>query len=209
IGRMKDSALAISGVGTAKEFEELCKSENAEGFKLKLSPDGFGPSDHSSFYAKNIPVLFFFTGNHPNYHKPSDTWEKINYADEARVARYVSRLIERLDAGARPTFTKAQTDLAQSSRSSMGGFRVSFGTIPNYGEDVEGVLLDGVREGSVAEKAGLKAGDVIVKMGDKTIRNIYDYTDVIKALKPGDVIAVVVKRGGETLTLTAAFPEKK
>ncbi len=209
IGRMKDSALAISGIGTAKEFEEMCKSENRENFKLKLSPDGFGPSDHSSFYAKNIPVLFFFTGNHPNYHKPTDTWEKINYADEARVVRYVARLIEKLDANPRPTFTKAQSETAQSSRSSMGGFRVSFGSIPNYSEEVEGVLLDGVREGSVAEKAGLKAGDIIVKMGEKEIRNVYDYTDAIKALKPGDKITVVVKRGRESLSLVATFPEKK
>ncbi len=209
IGRMKDSALAISGIGTAKEFEEMCKSENRENFKLKLSPDGFGPSDHSSFYAKNIPVLFFFTGNHPNYHKPTDTWEKINYADEARVVRYVARVIEKLDANPRPTFTKAQSETAQSSRSSMGGFRVSFGSIPNYSEEVEGVLLDGVREGSVAEKAGLKAGDIIVKMGDKEIRNVYDYTDAIRALKPGDTITVVVKRGRESLSLVATFPEKK
>ncbi len=209
IGRMKDSALAISGIGTAKEFEELCKAENREQFKLKLSPDGFGPSDHSSFYAKNIPVLFFFTGNHPNYHKPTDTWEKINYADEARVVRYISRLIEKLDANPRPTFTKAQSETAQASRSSMGGFRVSFGSIPNYSEEVDGVLLDGVREGSVAEKAGLKAGDIIVKMGNKDIRNVYDYTDAIKNLKPGDTITVVVKRSGETLSLSASFPEKK
>ncbi len=209
IGRMKDSALAISGIGTAKEFEELCKSENRENFKLKLSPDGFGPSDHSSFYAKNIPVLFFFTGNHPNYHKPTDTWDKINYSGEARLLGYVSRLVEKLDANPRPTFAKAQSDVAQSSRSSMGGFRVSFGSIPNYSEEVEGVLLDGVREGSVAEKAGLKAGDIIVKLGEKTIRNVYDYTDAIKNLKPGDAIAVVIKRNGETLTLTATFPEKK
>ncbi len=209
IGRMKDSALAISGIGTAKEFEELCKAENREQFKLKLSPDGFGPSDHSSFYAKNIPVLFFFTGNHPNYHKPTDTWEKINYADEARVVRYISRLIEKLDANPRPTFTKAQSEMAQASRSSMGGFRVSFGSIPNYSEEVDGVLLDGVREGSVAEKAGLKAGDIIVKMGSKDIRNVYDYTDAIKNLKPGDTITVVVKRSGETLSLSASFPEKK
>ncbi|MFQ3608720.1 MAG: M20/M25/M40 family metallo-hydrolase [Chloroherpetonaceae bacterium] len=209
IGRMKDSALAISGIGTAKEFEELCKAENRENFKLKLSPDGFGPSDHSSFYAKNIPVLFFFTGNHPNYHKPSDTWEKINYTDEARLVNYVSRLIEKLDASPRPTFTKAQSETAQSSRSTMGGFRVSFGSIPNYSEEVEGVLLDGVREGSVAEKAGLKAGDIIIKMGEKDIRNVYDYTDAIKNLKPGDTITVVVKRNSETLTLSATFPEKK
>ncbi len=209
IGRMKDSALAISGIGTAKEFEALCKAENRENFKLKLSPDGFGPSDHSSFYAKNIPVLFFFTGNHANYHKPTDTWEKINYTDEARVLGYVARLIEKLDASPRPTFTKAQSEMAQSSRSSMGGFRVSFGSIPNYSEEVEGVLLDGVREGSVAEKAGLKAGDIIIKMGAKEIRNIYDYTDAIKTLKPGDTITVVVKRGGETLSLSATFPEKK
>ncbi|MFN3344780.1 MAG: M28 family peptidase [Chloroherpetonaceae bacterium] len=209
IGRMKDSALAISGIGTAKEFEELCKAENREQFKLKLSPDGFGPSDHSSFYAKNIPVLFFFTGNHANYHKPTDTWEKINYADEMRVVRYISRLIEKLDANPRPTFTKAQSETAQASRSSIGGFRVSFGSIPNYSEEVEGVLLDGVREGSVAEKAGLKAGDIIVKMGNKDIRNVYDYTDAIKNLKPGDTITVVVKRSGETLSLLANFPEKK
>ncbi len=209
IGRMKDSALAISGIGTAKEFEDLCKSENRENFKLKLSPGGFGPSDHSSFYAKNIPVLFFFTGNHANYHKPTDTWEKINYADESRVVRYVARLIEKIDANPRPTFTKAQSETAQSSRSSMGGFRVSFGTIPNYSEEVSGVLLDGVREGSVAEKAGLKAGDIIVKMGDKEIRNIYDYTDAMKNLKPGDTITVVVKRGANLLSLIALFPEKK
>jgi hypothetical protein len=209
IGRMKDSALAISGIGTAKEFEELCKAENREQFKLKLSPDGFGPSDHSSFYAKNIPVLFFFTGNHANYHKPTDTWEKINYADETRVVRYISRLIEKLDANPRPTFTKAQSETAQASRSSMGGFRVSFGTIPNYSQEVDGVLLDGVREGSVAEKAGLKAGDIIVKMGNKDIRNVYDYTDAIKHLKPGDTITVVVKRNRETLSLLASFPEKK
>lgn len=209
IGRMKDSALAISGIGTAKEFEELCKAENREQFKLKLSPDGFGPSDHSSFYAKNIPVLFFFTGNHANYHKPTDTWEKINYADETRVVRYISRLIEKLDANPRPTFTKAQSETAQASRSSMGGFRVSFGTIPNYSQEVDGVLLDGVREGSVAEKAGLKAGDIIVKMGNKDIRNVYDYTDAIKHLKPGDTITVVVKRNKETLSLLASFPEKK
>ncbi len=209
IGRMKDSALAISGIGTAKEFEELCKSENRENFKLKLSPDGFGPSDHSSFYAKNIPVLFFFTGNHPNYHKPSDTWEKINYADEARIVRYVARLIEKIDASPRPTFARAQSTLAQSLPSLPSGWRVSFGTIPNYSEEVEGVLLDGVREGSVAEKAGLKAGDIIIKLGDKEIRNIYDYTDAIKNLKPGDKITVVVKRGQEQLVLVATFPEKK
>lgn len=209
IGRMKDSALAISGIGTAKEFEELCKAENREQFKLKLSQDGFGPSDHSSFYAKNIPVLFFFTGNHPNYHKPTDTWEKINYVDEARLVSYVARLIERLDANPRPTFTKAQSEVAQSSRSSMGGFRVSFGSIPNYSEEVEGVLLDGVREGSVAEKAGLKAGDIIIKMGEKEIRNIYDYTEAIRNLKPGNTITVVVKRGTEILSLVATFPEKK
>lgn len=209
IGRMKDSALAISGVGTAKEFEELCKAENRENFKLKLSQDGFGPSDHSSFYAKNIPVLFFFTGNHANYHKPTDTWEKINYADEAHLIAFVSRIIEKLDANPRPTFSRAQSQTAQASRASMGGFRVAFGTIPNYSEEVEGVLLDGVREGSVAEKAGLKAGDIIVKMGEKDIRNVYDYTDAIKKLKPGDKITVVVKRGGETLSLLASFPEKK
>lgn len=210
IGRMKDSALAIGGVGTAAELEDLCKAENAGEFKLKLTQDGYGPSDHSSFYSKGISVLFFFTGNHANYHKPSDTWEKINVLAQAQTLNYISRIIDRIDErSARLTFTKAIADsLASSSRSMSGGFRVSLGTIPNYAKEVNGVELDGVREGSLAEKSGLKAGDIIVQFGARPIRNIYDYTEAIRETKPGDSVDVVVMRGNEKVTLRVDFPSK-
>ncbi len=210
IGRMKDSALAIGGVGTAAELEEVCKAENNGEFKLKLTQDGYGPSDHSSFYSKGISVLFFFTGNHANYHKPTDTWEKINAQAQAQTLKYISRIIDRIDERlTRLTFTKAVADsLVSSSRSTSGGFRVSLGTIPNYAKEVNGVELDGVREGSLAEKSGLKAGDIIVQFGARTIRNIYDYTEAIRETKPGDSVDIVVMRGSEKVTLRVEFPSK-
>ena len=210
IGRMKDSALAIGGVGTAAELEEICRTENSYGFKLKLTQDGYGPSDHSSFYSKGISVLFFFTGNHANYHKPSDTWEKINAHAQAQILDYITRIIDRIDArSTRLTFTKAVADsLAMASRSRSGGFRVSLGTIPNYAKEVEGVELDGVREGSLAEKSGLRAGDIIVQFGSRPIRNIYDYTEAIRETKPGDSVEIIVKRGSERLTIRVDFPSK-
>jgi len=210
IGRMKDSALAIGGVGTAAELEEICRTENSYGFKLKLTQDGYGPSDHSSFYSKGISVLFFFTGNHANYHKPSDTWEKINAHAQAQTLDYIARIVDKIDArSTRLTFTKAVADsLAMASRSRSGGFRVSLGTIPNYAKEVEGVELDGVREGSLAEKSGLRAGDIIVQFGSRPIRNIYDYTEAIRETKPGDSVDIVVKRGNERLTIRVDFPSK-
>ncbi|MCS7210090.1 MAG: M20/M25/M40 family metallo-hydrolase [Chloroherpetonaceae bacterium] len=209
IGRMKDSTLAIGGVGTAAELSELVEAENRDGFKLKLTKDGYGPSDHSSFYSKGISVLFFFTGTHANYHKPSDTWEKLNYQAQARILEYIARIIDRVDQRVvRLTFTKAVSDSIRA-RASSGGFRVSLGTIPNYAKEVEGVELDGVREGSLAEKSGLKAGDVIVQFGERQIRNIYDYTEALRETKPGDVVKIVVKRDGKPISLTVEFPSKQ
>ncbi|MBA3242520.1 MAG: M20/M25/M40 family metallo-hydrolase, partial [Acidobacteria bacterium] len=136
-------------------------------FTLRLNEDGFGPSDHSSFYAKRLPVLFFFTGTHEDYHKPSDTAERINYEGLARVADFVREIIGELQSNdARPTFTVAKTEA--NTRST--GFRVYLGTIPNYGETTDGLKLDGVREGSPAEAAGLKAGDRIVRLAGRDVR---------------------------------------
>lgn len=208
VGRMRDSVLAIGGVGTAAELSELVETENKNHFKLRLTKDGYGPSDHSSFYSKGISVLFFFTGTHANYHKPSDTWEKLNYQDQARLLDYIARIVDKVDQRlTRLTFTKAVSD-SLASRSSSGGFRVSLGTIPNYAKEVEGVELDGVREGSLAEKCGLKAGDVIMQFGNRPIRNIYDYTEALRETKPGDTVVIVVKRGNEKLSLTVEFPSK-
>jgi len=204
IGRMKDSRLIIGGVGTAKEWRDLLSTEKT--FQLTLNEDGFGPSDHSSFYAKQIPVLFFWTGTHNDYHKPSDTFEKINYDDEARILEMVARIVNQLDAAdKRVTYTTAKSDSAPRT----GGFRVYLGTIPNYADSNDGLLLDGVRDGSPAAKAGLKAGDRVVKIGDHEIRNVYDYTAALGEMKAGEEYVFEVVRGTERLTLKITPAEKK
>jgi hypothetical protein len=196
IGRMKDSKLVIGGVGTAKEWRDLMAAEKA--FQLTLNEDGFGPSDHSSFYAKQIPVLFFWTGTHTDYHKPSDTFEKINYDDEARILALVARVVKQLDAAdKRVTYTTAKSDPAPRT----GGFRVFLGTIPSYADSDNGLLLDGVRDDSPASKAGLKAGDRIVKIGARDIKNVYDYTAALGEMKAGEEYAIEVVRGTERLSL--------
>ncbi len=169
-----------------------------EEFALTLNEDGYGPSDHSSFYAKGIPVLFFFTGTHQDYHKPSDTAEKIAYEDEARVVSFVQRIVGWIDASdRRPTYAVAKS---QAQGRSVG-FRVYLGTIPNYAETNDGMMLDGVREDSPAAAAGLKAGDKIIKMAGREVRNVYDYTYALGEMKAGEEYEVEVVRGGQTLKL--------
>jgi len=218
IGRMKDSKLIVGGVGTSKEWREMLGAQNVQtagagtfvttsistlesgrSLNLTLQEDGYGPSDHSSFYAKQVPVLFFWTGTHNDYHKPSDTFEKINYTDEVRVLALVAQVVRSLTAaGKRPTYTVAKSD-SQQGRSM--GFRVYLGTIPNYSDSNDGLLLDGIRDDSPAAKAGLKAGDKIVKIGTREIKNVYDYTYALGEMKAGEEYAVEIMRGGEKLSL--------
>ncbi|MGI9165049.1 MAG: M20/M25/M40 family metallo-hydrolase [Pyrinomonadaceae bacterium] len=149
-------------------------------FDLALSEDGYGPSDHSSFYAKQIPVMFFWTGTHEDYHKPSDTAEKIKYEDETRVLSFVAQIVRSVDMNLqRPTYAVAKSE--STGRST--GFRVYLGTIPNYADSGEGLLLDGVRDDSPAAKAGLTAGDRIVKLAGRDVRNVYDYTYALGEMK--------------------------
>jgi len=215
IGRMKARKLIIGGVGTAKEWRDLIGSGNmtqavkitstsdtaapAGTFDLTLQEDGYGPSDHSSFYSRQIPVLFFWTGTHNDYHKPSDTFDKINYEDEVRVLSLVARIVRDLDnAEKRLTYSVAKSD-SQQGRST--GFRVYLGTIPNYSDSNDGLLLDGVRDDSPAAKAGLKAGDKIVKIGTREIKNVYDYTYALGEMKAGEEYVIEVMRAGEKLVL--------
>ncbi len=198
IGRMKDRRLVVGGVGTAKEWREIIAADTEKLFQLTLNEDGFGPSDHSSFYGKQVPVLFFWTGTHNDYHKPSDTFEKINYDDEAGILRLVARIVNQMDvADKRLTYTTAPSDPAPRT----GGFRVYLGTIPNYADNDNGMLLDGVRDNSPAAKAGLKAGDRVVKIGKFEIKNVYDYTSALGEMKAGEEYVVEVVRGTERLTL--------
>jgi hypothetical protein len=237
IGRLKEKALIVGGVGTAQEWRELIGAANdvqgmtvslnsagadrttmpigipvvtgsngrpvvtkdpGKKFILTLNEDGFGPSDHSSFYAKQVPVLFFWTGNHEDYHKPSDTADKINYEGEARVVSFVERIVRDIDRGdKRPTYAVAKSE----SQGRAGGFRVYLGTIPNYAETNDGLKLDGVRDDSPAAKAGLKAGDRIVKMAGHEVKNVYDYTYALGEMKAGQEYEVEIVRGSERLTL--------
>jgi aminopeptidase YwaD len=205
IGRMKDNKLIVGGVGTAKEWRQLLgvgestSSATSGPFSVTLQEDGYGPSDHSSFYSKQIPVLFFWTGTHNDYHKPSDTFDKINYNDEARILSFVANVVRDVDnSDKRLTYTVAKSD-SQPGRST--GFRVYLGTIPNYSDSNDGLLLDGVRDDSPAAKAGIKAGDKIVKIGTREIKNVYDYTYALGEMKAGEEYAVELVRGGERLTV--------
>src|SRR5437660_7908847 len=166
-------------------------------FFLTLNEDGYGLSDHSSFYAKQIPVLFLWTGNHDDYHKPSDTADKINYEGEARIVSFVERIVRDIDqSDKRPTYTVAKSE----SQGRTMGFRVYLGTIPNYADSNDGLKLDGVRDDSPASKAGLKAGDKIVKMAGREVKNVYDYTYALGEMKAGQEYEVEIVRGGERLT---------
>jgi hypothetical protein len=206
VGRLRDNRLTVGGVGTASGFRKMVESVNAEfdpgqRFTLQLSEDGFGPSDHSSFYARQIPVLFFFTGTHEDYHKPSDTAEKINYEGTARIVAYASTLARQIDRGdIRPTFTLAQSSGSGQMRASSG-FRVYLGTIPSYAESNDGLSLDGVRDDSPAVKAGIKSGDKIVRLAGRDIKNVYDYTYALGEMKPDQEYEVEIVRGGERLKL--------
>jgi Zn-dependent M28 family amino/carboxypeptidase len=194
----KKDRLIIEGTGTAKGFNDLLDRVNAKyDFQLKRVPSGFGPSDHSSFYAKQIPVLFFFTDDHPDYHRPSDTAEKINVAGMERVLDMAADVITDLAAAQeRPRYVK----LATSSNAAPGDFP-KVGIRPSYGDDKEGVLLDGVSDGGPAARAGLKAGDRIVDLGGRTIKNLEAYMTLIRAHKKGEPIEFGVLRDGKKITI--------
>jgi aminopeptidase YwaD len=165
---------------------------------LTLNEDGYGPSDHSSFYAKKVPVLFLWTGTHEDYHKPSDTADKINYQDEAHILSFVERIIRTIDASdARPVYTVAKSE----SQGRTMGFRVYLGTIPNYADSGDGLLLDGVRDDSPAAKAGIRAADRIVKLAGREVHNVYDYTYGLGEMKAGQEYEVELLRGTERLKL--------
>src|SRR5512140_1990272 len=195
------------GVGTAKEFPDLVKNANAAGphFDIRTSEDGYGPSDHASFYKRGVPVLFLFTGAHTDYHKPSDTWNKINRVGLERVSAFTAALVESLDARPRVTYEKAKADSTTGRIAGGAGYGAYLGTIPDYMKTEGGVLLSGVREGGPAEAAGLKAGDVIVKFDGIRVDNIYDYTYALRSRKPGQSVKITVLRDGKEVELVATL----
>jgi Tol biopolymer transport system component len=208
VGRLRDNKLTLQGVGSSHAWRRLIEKRNvAAGFNLSLQDDPYLPTDVTSFYTKNVPVLNFFTGAHEDYHRPTDTAEKINYDGLERITKFAELIV--IDLAQTPE----RPDLAKVERTSSesGGretLRAYLGTIPDYTTDVKGVKLSGVRGASPAEKAGLKGGDVIVEFAGQKIANIYDYTYALDAVKIGAPVQVVIERDGKRMTLTV-IPEAR
>jgi hypothetical protein len=203
VGRMKNDRLIVFGAATATEMPVLLDSANrASPLRVAAQGDGFGPSDHSSFYAKGIPVLHFFTDVHEDYHRATDTPDKINAAGEARVVAYAERVLRAIaDRPARLTYVRAAAPTATSAREGAGS-EVYLGSIPDMaGSDTPGLRLTGVRIGSPADVAGLKAGDVVVELGGAAVKDLYSYSDALYTHKPGDDVDIVVVREGKQLTV--------
>jgi hypothetical protein len=201
VGRLRDDRLIVDGVGTSAGWKPLVEAAaHGLGFDLAYGAEGFGASDHASFTAVRVPVAFFFTGVHPDYHKPSDTADKINAPGEERVATLAARLA--LSVAATPDRLAFVDVPADPHRGGRGGFKVSLGTIPDYGFSGRGVKLDGVRPDAPAAHAGLARGDVIVKVGAHDIGNIHDYMFALGELTPGAPVVIEVEREGKRVPLT-------
>jgi len=203
IGRVRNSKLYVGGSDTGTGMRAMLdRVTPASGMKVDYSDtSGYGSSDHTSFTAKGVPVLFFFSGLHSDYHKPSDTWDKIDAPDAVRVLQLVAEVTEALqDAAERPKFVKVAPAHGEGagpiSSSSGSGYGPYFGSIPDFGEGTNGVKFADIREGSPAAKAGFKAGDVLVEFDGKPIQNLYDFTYALQAKKPGDEVMVKVMRNG-------------
>jgi aminopeptidase YwaD len=204
VGRLHDDKLIVYGVATATELPALLDSANS-GARLKITAqgDGFGPSDHSSFYAKNVPVLHFFTDLHDDYHRATDTPEKINAAGEARVVQVAERVVRAIaDRPARLTYVRVAAPAPMSSSRDGSGSDVYLGSIPDMASgEVPGLRLSGVRAGTPADVAGLKPGDVIVEFGGAPVKDLYEYSNALYSHKPGDEVDVVVLRAGKRVTV--------
>ena len=218
VGRLRNGSLFVGGVGTSPAWKDLLdrlnggahgaqshSTEAGERFHLSTGQDGFGPSDHQSFYVKDIPVLFFFTGTHDDYHKPSDTADKINSEGERQISEFVREIATEIAREPqRIAFSRVQSESKPTGR----GFNVYLGTVPNYSDQADGLRLDGVRPGSPAERAGLRAGDVVIKLAAVPIKNVYDYTYALGELRAGEEVEVVLRRDGQELRLKLT-PEKR
>jgi len=211
IGRLKDGKLNVGGIGTSSIFKHIVDSIGTlHPVALSYTEDGFGPSDHASFYGKEKPVLFFFTGLHSDYHRPSDTWEKINYEGEQTIVQMVLQTLDAIDSRhQKPDYIKVKSSAQPGQAMS---FKVSLGITPDYSDHPKGMRITGVREGGAGEKAGLVADDIIIKLGSTVIKNVYDYTFALGKFKAGDATSITVLRGpreDKEVELQVTFPAKK
>ena len=203
IGRLKDDKVIIQGTKTAAEFDKLIDDVN-ETYKFKITkkPGGYGPSDHSSFYAKQIPVFHIFTGTHSDYHRPSDDFEKVNVEGMRRVTEMVGDIVASIvDSEDRPKYQ----EIKRPQMAARGGDRPYFGSIPDFSQEVEGYALMGVAKGGPAERAGMKSGDVIVQFGESKIGGLEDIDSALRKFKADDEVKVVILRDGKKMTITVTL----
>ena len=209
IGRIKDDKVYIGGVGTGSTFNSVLEQAQKEApFKIEYSAGGYSSSDHTSFVTKKIPVLFFFSGLHSDYHKPSDTWDKINGPSAARLLDMVENVAVQLANTDQPPAFQVVAE-EKPIGGGGGGYGPYFGSVPDFGQVENGVKFSDVRPNSPAAKAGLKAGDILVQFGDKPIKNLYDFTDALRRSKVGDVVEVKVLRDGQPVTASVKLEQRK
>ncbi len=223
IGRVRDSKVYIGGTGSGTTLKAMLE-EVVPKYHMNIDlsdTTGYGSSDHTSFTTKQVPVLFFFSGLHADYHKPSDTWDKIDAPDAAKLLGMIADVTDHLrEEAARPMFVRVKENagphggsMAEASASgggsAAGGYGPYFGSIPDFTELPNGVRFSDVREGSPAAKSGLRAGDILIEFGGKAIQNLYDFTYALRAHKPGDEVAVKVLRGKETVEANVLLEQRK
>jgi hypothetical protein len=204
IGRPKEGpSLTLGGFGTAAEWPEVLEAANEGlGVNVQTNKGGFGASDHSSFYGADIPVLFFFTGAHEDYHKPSDDASRLDYPAMSKIVELAAAVAKQVaDRPQRPTFQR----VAEEEGGGRRGYKVRTGVIPEFGYDGPGFKISGVRGGSPGDKAGMKAGDVVVRFGEREIRNIYDYMYALGDHQPGETVTLEIQRDGRTLEVAVTL----
>lgn len=200
VGRLKqDSTLAVYGVGTSPILKQVVKANNSK-FKIIENESGVGPSDHTSFYNSDIPVLHFFTGQHEDYHKPGDDPEKLNYEGMETISTYIFDIISDLDDNGKLPFRKTKNESEDVPR-----FKVGLGVIPDYLYDGKGMRIDGISEDKPAEKAGLQKGDIVVKLGDSLVTDMMSYMRALSTFDTGDKTKVTVKRGEDEVEADIEF----
>jgi membrane-associated protease RseP (regulator of RpoE activity) len=206
VGRLRDRTLYVGGTDSGSGLRELASAQ-AGSLTLSLRGDPFGRSDHTSFYAAGRPVLFLFTGAHADYHRPSDTWDKIDAAGLAQVTAFAARVVE---AVASTTTPPAYARVAAPPGGGRGGYGPYFGVVPEFGEgERPGVRVGGVRPGSPAEKAGVRTGDLIVAFAGLSVRTLEDFTFALRGRRPGDRVEVAVEREGAARRLDATLEERR
>ena len=202
VGRLSDSShkLTVGGYGTSPAWGEAINTKD-KNLSIKVDSSGVGPSDHTSFYRKDIPVLFFFTGLHSDYHKPSDDASSVNYIGQLQVLKYIYGVVEAVNKKGKIAFTKTKEKIIGSSAS----FKVTLGIMPDYAFNGSGVRVDGVSDGKIAQKAGIKTGDVLTQLGNYNFTDLQTYMEALGKFNKGDSTKVKLKRGKEEMSFDIVF----